>query len=104
MDLLLQKGGGGKRVRANLADSDSLCPVCDVFTEQGQRIVFTHAGTPIHVYKCLKYYYAALYIYYGLDIVALIYTLGIEVRKAYRIQRLARQILSGELENVPGRN
>ncbi len=104
MDLLLQKGGAGKRVRANLADSESLCPVCDEFTEQGQRIVFTHSGIPIHVYRCLKYYYAALYIYYGLDVVALIHILGIEVRKAYRIQRLAWQILSGELDNVPGRN
>ncbi len=104
MDLLLQKVGAGKRARANLADSEQLCTVCDEFTEQGQRIVFTHSGTPVHVYRCLKFYYAALYIYYGLDVRPLIYTLGIEVRKAYRIQRLARQILAGELEDVPGIN
>ncbi len=104
MDSLLQKVGAGKRARANLADSESLCPVCDEFTEQGQRIVFTHSGAPIHVYRCLKFYYAAVFIYYGLDVSPLIHILGIEVRKAYRIQRLARQILSGEIENVPGRN
>ncbi len=101
---LSKKGGVGKRARANLTDSESLCPICDEFTEQGQRIIFTHSGTPIHVYRCSKYYYAALYIYYGLDVSPLIHVLGIEVRKAYRIQRLARQILAGEIENVPGRN
>ena len=104
MDLLLQKVGAGKRGRANLADTELLCPVCDELFEYGQKIVFSHNGTPIHTYRCLKFYYAALYIYYSLSVYKLYTVLGIEVRKAYRIQRVARQILAGELPNVSGRN
>ena len=104
MDLLLPKVGTGKRARANLADSEELCPICDELIDIGQRVSFTHSNAPIHVYKCLKFYYAALYLYYGLSIALMIHVLGLDVRKAYRIQRLARQILSGELEDVPGRN
>lgn len=104
MDLLLQKVGVGKRTHANIADTENLCPVCDEMIEFGQKITFSLIGVPIHTYRCLKFYYAALYIYYGLDVYTLYQVLGIEVRKAYRIQRIARQILAGELANVPGRN
>ena len=104
MDLLSQRVGGGKRSRANLADTEHLCPVCDEPIDYGQRIIFSHVGVPVHKYRCLNFYYAALYIYYGLSIYTLYVSLGIEVRKAYRIQRYARQILAGELSNVPGRN
>ena len=104
MDSLLQKGGTGKRARANLEDATQLCPICNELIDIGQRLSFTHSNAPVHVYKCLKFYYAALYLYYGLSVTLMISALGLDVRKAYRIQRLARQILSGELKNVPGRN
>ena len=103
MALLSQKVGVG-RARANLRDTEYLCPVCDEFIDFGQRIVFIHSGLPVHKYRCLNFYYMALYIYYGLDVGQLIWKLGIEVRKAYRIQKLARKFLAGELEDVPGRH
>ncbi len=104
MDLLSKKVGAGKRARANFEDSEELCPICDELIDVGQRVSFTHGNAPVHVYRCLKFYYAALYLYYGLSTTLMIKFLGLDVRKAYRVQRLARQILSGELEDVPGRN